>query len=526
MLRRFCGRRVHTTEQPRLARWSWVLPTTIAGGVSAYLAAAACCTGNPAAPQRGATAAASGGVPSSAPSLARPLSQPPPPAAAPAPELRRLAVPPPLPARESPPQQHRAPLQPAAPPTQAGKMFSGVCASVRSDGRWLIDDGSTDDSRSIATAFARSTGALTLIPGGVPPHDPRTWYPPHGIFGVRDAAAHARCWDHAGHRVKWMALLDSDEFAFPRFGCSMREALGQCAQNSTHVLLRWEMFGGQGFDRHPAGLLTENFLTSGGNCSQYGRRMRPPRGVERRRSARSCANPFDYCGHGGWTECRHTKYIANTDCLRGPRHAMAHQPARLDEAPQECDAKADSVEQCTRWLREGGCGGEHPGRCTASHAPKRCCSAGIGLHHYAAKSSEARSWRRARGQRDPSPPLAQRDLNWVVSPAALRFLARIRARMPRGGASPAVSLVSGDRGGRCHLARGIAQSGAELRNFSAATPSECCGACAATAGCGGFAHVAHAALCRLYAIDGIASRAPTDDPGAAAGILLQGECPP
>eukprot|EP01065_Artemidia_motanka_P006028 TRINITY_DN12930_c0_g1_i1.p1 TRINITY_DN12930_c0_g1~~TRINITY_DN12930_c0_g1_i1.p1 ORF type:complete len:465 (+),score=119.91 TRINITY_DN12930_c0_g1_i1:246-1640(+) len=411
--------------------------------------------------------------------------------------------------------------------------WSGMCSSVgeargRARARGferivVIDDRSTDATPSILRQFAaRHSGVLTVVPGPVPAHDNRTVYPPSGVFGVRDAATHAMCWDHAAPHVKWMALIDSDEFVFPRRGCSLRQHVAtHCAANATHVLLRWEMFGGQQHDRHPPGFLTENFLTSGGNCSQYVSRMRPRRGVERRRSDRSCRNKFDWCGHGGWTECRHTKYIANTDCLRGPRHAMAHQPALLSEAAAGCDAQADSTAVCTRWAEDAGCAQSFP-RCGAEMAP-RCCSAGIGFNHYAAKSAEARGWRKRRGQRDPSPPLHLRDLNWVVSTAALRFVRRLREMLP-AGRSPDVDVLSGAAGKSCHVSAGVAHrtSGVAARNDTAVDAAGCCAVCTATAGCGAFTFFPADRVCVLQELDAVVHRGPQT--GATAGVVIDDEC--
>eukprot|EP00756_Hemistasia_phaeocysticola_P055613 Hpha_TRINITY_DN31572_c0_g1::TRINITY_DN31572_c0_g1_i2::g.1654::m.1654 len=144
----------------------------------------------------------------------------------------------------------------------------------------------------------------------------------------------------------------------------------------------------------------------------------------------------------------------------------------LNEAAQGCDTAVDTKEVCTRWMKEEGGAACNGLDCLS----ERCCSAGFGFHHYAVKSREAQEWKQRRGQRDPSPPLHHRDLNWVVSPSALRFLSALRQRFP-SGASPNVELTTGQRR-RYHIARGVGQGGGEVGRVRRVRGVRgCCAAC-------------------------------------------------
>eukprot|EP01063_Lacrimia_lanifica_P010640 TRINITY_DN17384_c0_g1_i1.p1 TRINITY_DN17384_c0_g1~~TRINITY_DN17384_c0_g1_i1.p1 ORF type:complete len:520 (+),score=68.39 TRINITY_DN17384_c0_g1_i1:71-1561(+) len=303
----------------------------------------------------------------------------------------------------------------------------GICSSVKDDERglvewiefhravgvehfFLIDDGSSDATAGILEYYSL-VGVVTVLPGQVPRRDARCAKPDR-----RDSAYVGMCFDHAAPRLTWMAIIDSDEYMYPRQGCDLAGYIqASCSASASHILLRWEMFGGGRFSLQPHGLLAENFLTSGGDCSAYTEQW-----------GESCGTWRGYC-----KECRHTKYIANTArCLRRPEHCENHVPGRLRLAPETCDIDPDPWGACLRWWEAEAAREE--GR-SLRYSPD-CCAAGVGFNHYAVRSEESQRWRAKRRMRnglredrDATPPLDTRDLNWALSTDILRFLPALRA---------------------------------------------------------------------------------------------------
>ena len=344
----------------------------------------------------------------------------------------------------------------------------GICSSVKDDARWLvewvefhrltgvdqmfiIDDGSSDATLRILQHYSR-LGVVTIIPGTVPNGDPRC-----ANKNARDSAYVAMCYDHAAPHLDWMVIMDSDEYLYPRQGCSTKDYVSShCSGRASHVVLYWEMFGGGGFSLHPHGMLTENFLTSGGDCSAYSDVWGP-----------GC-NAFA----GNCKECRHTKYIANTkSCLQQAAHCSNHLPGRLQLARDSCETDPDSVASCLQWWG-------HQRVRKELQFSGQCCSAGLALHHYAPKSEEARRWRAKRRMRnglnedqDASPGMEKRDLNWVLSPGVLKYVRTLRGRVAKESAaleltsdtrlavSPDVSFVADSR---CFFERGFRYTTREL----------------------------------------------------------------
>eukprot|EP01061_Rhynchopus_euleeides_P041288 TRINITY_DN7165_c1_g1_i1.p1 TRINITY_DN7165_c1_g1~~TRINITY_DN7165_c1_g1_i1.p1 ORF type:complete len:503 (+),score=44.41 TRINITY_DN7165_c1_g1_i1:81-1511(+) len=366
----------------------------------------------------------------------------------------------------------------------------GICSSVKDDARWLvewiefhrmvgvekffiIDDGSTDATARILRHY-ELLGVVAVVPGSVPKGDERCAYP-----NARDSAYVARCYDHAAPHLDWMVIMDSDEYLYPRTGCSVRDYVTrECSAQSSHVVLYWEMFGSSGFRLHPHGMLTENFLSSGGDCSAYTDQWGP-----------TCL-PFA----GNCKECRHTKYIANTkSCLQNAAHCNNHLPARLALAPATCNTNPDSVEHCGDWWQA------QKGSRPLQYTPE-CCSAGLALHHYAPKSEEARRWRAKRRMRnglsedqDASPGPEKRDLNWVFSTGILKFIPHLRQRVRKQAAVldlvddthvPVSPDVTFDTSSKCFFERGFhyakrshLPTAVEVARFCA-DETECCNLCA------------------------------------------------
>ncbi|KAJ9455057.1 hypothetical protein DIPPA_05521 [Diplonema papillatum] len=405
--------------------------------------------------------------------------------------------------------------------------FLGICSSFKDDARWLVEwvefhraagvdhvyainDGSADETAAVL-AYYQAQGFVTVVDGTVPENgDARCL-----LQSARDSAYVAMCYDHAAPHLDWMIIMDSDEFVFPRVGCSVSSYIREvCNPAASHIILQWEMFGSSGLSLHPPGLLTENFLTSGGDCSPYVDQWGP------------ACKPFA----GNCKECRHTKYAANTaSCLRSAVHCHNHLPARLRLANSSCDIVPDSTAACTRWYETGyrGLAGGESGEVlspfeklfgarnesVAAKARGRpaafgadCCSAGLGFHHYSPKSEEARRWRSKRrmrnglgDNRDATPGAERRDLNWVLSFAAAKYLATVRSRAVAAtralwpdslasGVSPAVAMLPAATGGMCFTERGFSyaprgvQSEWPMTQYHVGSLQDCCDLCAATGG--------------------------------------------
>eukprot|EP00754_Rhynchopus_humris_P050397 Rhum_TRINITY_DN8938_c0_g1::Rhum_TRINITY_DN8938_c0_g1_i1::g.30747::m.30747 len=368
----------------------------------------------------------------------------------------------------------------SSPPPGAVRYPLGICASVKDDAHWLvewlefhalvgvrqfyiIDDGSTDATPDILRHYADVRGLVTLVPGPVPDGDRRCRHTDR-----RDSAYVAMCYDHAAPHLDWMAIIDTDEFLFPRSGCNAADYVAStCNALATHVVLYWEMFGSSGLRLHPHGLLAESFLTSGGDCAAYADEWGP-----------TCA-PFA----GNCKECRHTKYLANTGaCLQAAEHCANHLPERLQLAPSKCDAQPDGVDACLRWWalhrqqQSSAAAAAAPAPPTPRYVPE-CCGAGLALHHYAPKSEEAQLWRARRRMRnglmedrDHSPGAEKRDLNWVLSPGILKYVGTLRTRV---AAAHARLWPGGDAQRRARLPPGHPVLAATSPDVSVSADSPC-----------------------------------------------------
>ena len=102
----------------------------------------------------------------------------------------------------------------------------------------LYDNGSTDGTADIAQSFAGMT--TTIIPWQLDVTAPRSNLP----FGCQALAySHAIC--TFGHRYRWMAFIDVDEYLVPRTSNTIPEALEELMECSS-VSLPWVMFGHSG----------------------------------------------------------------------------------------------------------------------------------------------------------------------------------------------------------------------------------------------------------------------------------------
>eukprot|EP01059_Diplonema_ambulator_P009802 TRINITY_DN1977_c1_g2_i1.p1 TRINITY_DN1977_c1_g2~~TRINITY_DN1977_c1_g2_i1.p1 ORF type:complete len:561 (+),score=47.87 TRINITY_DN1977_c1_g2_i1:246-1685(+) len=335
------------------------------------------------------------------------------------------------------------------------KWHLGVCAGTKGSGAWLrewielqmlsgidhlwiVNDNSneTRDGTAGILSYYERIGFATILPGPMPKtyrgcevRTSKNW--------MHNCIAPKYCAHHVGDQADWLIFADTDEFIYPHTGCDLSDFVkNTCDPMQSHVSIRWERFGTNGFAYHPSGLMTENFLESGGNCAHIN--------TGRYKGLKMCANqPFNYC-----IECRHMKVMFNTkNCLDEHHFGMVHWPVNTSLWKKSKDSDAwvkspgpgsdfknescklmpwsDDVAMCAKWLKKGG-GSSDPVKYTSN-----CCAAGIGYNHYGTKSMQyyARKARRSkvdlRGLRVDIDVI---DLGGVISYSVLRFVRALRSR--------------------------------------------------------------------------------------------------
>lgn len=94
-----------------------------------------------------------------------------------------------------------------------------------------------------------------------------------------------------GHRSKWVAFLDADEFLFERHPGSTVQLL----RNVRHpaVALNWRYFGSSWHEKIPEGLVTENFTRADAKLDTHVKVIAQPRLIKRYR------NPHNFLYRGG-----------------------------------------------------------------------------------------------------------------------------------------------------------------------------------------------------------------------------------
>uniref|UniRef100_A0A7S1U546 Glycosyltransferase family 92 protein n=2 Tax=Phaeomonas parva TaxID=124430 RepID=A0A7S1U546_9STRA len=478
------------------------------------------------------------------------------------------------------------PRVPAAPYTGPRHKL-GLCVSVKNEGRFLrewiewhlmlgvghffiYDDGSTDDSIAIVKEYAEK-GQATFVGG------PEVWQVPNEKkHKIKDLLVH--CFEYAAPHLDWMSFLDPDEFMFPidhfdadSTTCSIASFLDKrCPSDQSHVMMRWQMFGTNGHDRHPAGSLPETHFWSGGPCD---------RASLNGTSHGGCGNEKVPYTAGACGECRLFKHIVNTrQCLHdatfGDSEHAEHWPVHIRSTDPMYTVVTEE-RGCRRgWVNDDplesdldspmGCimatlntEEDFPLDLVDQHSLMRprphhryspkCCSGGIALYHYAVKSKEAIEWRHDRGFRhiDHSAPnrVRFRDLNTRFTPHALRFLRAFQRRLGPELSSPKLSFydvrnsMAGDNVA-CSLHQGLKLNGGEVVNAARKAlavpnpdgtgPEQCCETCSMTRNCEAFTWSADAGCLLLKEGKGTPGKPPflgyEHVEQYTAGVIVVNEC--
>lgn len=146
----------------------------------------------------------------------------------------------------------------------------GIAAIFRDEGRYiaewvryheiagvrafyLYDDGSTDDGPERAKQAAQDA-SVTIIPWGMRIGDATQG---NAISAQTLALAHAL--SVFGGDLRWMAMVDIDEFLVPLASNSIGEALSELDAHPA-ITLPWTMFGRSGHQTPPVGGIVGNYL--------------------------------------------------------------------------------------------------------------------------------------------------------------------------------------------------------------------------------------------------------------------------
>eukprot|EP00659_Diplonema_papillatum_P014229 gene14229-21820_t len=404
------------------------------------------------------------------------------------------------------------------------KWYLGVCSGTRSSGAWLrewielqilagidhlwlVNDNNpdTEDGTAAIIQFYEALGFVSVIPGRMPTRHPGCGgVGPHKV--EQNCAAPKHCADHMAHLVKWWIFADTDEFAYPHVGCSLSDFVRKtCDPKRAAVYIRWERFGTSGHNLHPAGLLTENFLSSGGDCSTE------PESPSTRPVCKE--KPFMFCA-----ECRHHKvmhnsgrcttvdhvswvhWIGNTSSWKKKHGADWRSSPGTKTLPfknKDCFhiEMHEMSKQCDAWIAD-------PAR--REHYSKECCEAGIGYNHYGTKSRQfyesKQKMNRSVNPRGFRAKLDILDLNDFLSSSILRFVRALRKRMIMLGKTPAhgVKFISvphsKNKTGTCFVESGYLYSGRGVHEppleatktieaTDVATSDACCAHCLEVSGC-------------------------------------------
>eukprot|EP01064_Diplonema_japonicum_P014669 TRINITY_DN2235_c0_g1_i1.p1 TRINITY_DN2235_c0_g1~~TRINITY_DN2235_c0_g1_i1.p1 ORF type:complete len:568 (+),score=74.88 TRINITY_DN2235_c0_g1_i1:65-1705(+) len=293
---------------------------------------------------------------------------------------------------------------------------------------WVINDNlpGVDDRTGEILKIYEDRGFVTVMEGLPKYHA--------GCGKVPNCIAPKTCYELVHEYVDQFIFADTDEFIYPTMGCDLTSHVrDHCDQNEAYHTIRWERFGTSGHVEHPAGLMIENFLSSGGDCLAHNANNIP------------CdTRSWNYC-----LECRHMKVMYRTKCIDTVHVGWVHTPVNhtamkmnhgLNPAKtipvqqgkvskwknDKCKEKLwnDDVKHCQAWAEVG------KGRKFPRMPSSDCCAAGIGYNHYGTKSLS--HWERkvktslSRGFKPGN--FAVVEQNTTISSNVLRFVRAMRER--------------------------------------------------------------------------------------------------
>lgn len=78
---------------------------------------------------------------------------------------------------------------------------------------------------------------------------------------ARQVPAYDDCLARHKMDCRWLSVIDLDEFIVPdKGGQTLHDVLNTISSNVSQVLIRWVMYGSNGHDKKPDGLVTENYI--------------------------------------------------------------------------------------------------------------------------------------------------------------------------------------------------------------------------------------------------------------------------
>eukprot|EP01064_Diplonema_japonicum_P014677 TRINITY_DN2235_c0_g1_i9.p1 TRINITY_DN2235_c0_g1~~TRINITY_DN2235_c0_g1_i9.p1 ORF type:complete len:566 (+),score=86.04 TRINITY_DN2235_c0_g1_i9:65-1699(+) len=292
---------------------------------------------------------------------------------------------------------------------------------------WVINDNlpGVDDRTGEILKIYEDRGFVTVMEGLPKYHA--------GCGKVPNCIAPKTCYELVHEYVDQFIFADTDEFIYPTMGCDLTSHVrDHCDQNEAYHTIRWERFGTSGHVEHPAGLMIENFLSSGGDCASH------------TANDHNCEKRYwDFC-----LECRHMKSMYNTKCAgvehAGHPHVLANtswfkkSAAYLNPGGivQQGNASIWHHPHCNEmvWLENRKACHEYAQKKGGSTYPPTpssdCCEAGIGYNHYGTKSLSHWEYKmKSLSNRGFKPGnFAVVEQNTTISSNVLRFVRAMRER--------------------------------------------------------------------------------------------------
>jgi len=127
----------------------------------------------------------------------------------------------------------------------------------------IYDNLSTDSTVEILQNIATSSEIIT-IPWQLQAEDYKT-----GVILHRQEIAYCHAISTFGSAFRWMAFIDIDEFIVPKSKTTLTEVLGGLEQYS-NISMAWLMFGHNGHNDRPDGLVVDNFTQRTNNPTPEG----------------------------------------------------------------------------------------------------------------------------------------------------------------------------------------------------------------------------------------------------------------